>query len=574
RHARRLLQERAAAASQTRSGRAAPRDAPVTPAQQEAARRLHALFKERQEPPVRLRALWALYGIGALEESFLRALLEDENESICAWAVRLLCDQGQPSAAALEQFERLSATVQSPLVRLHLASNLQRLSAPARWPIAEALALREEDADDPNLPLMIWYGVEPLVEDDPARFLRLAGQTRIPLLARHVCRRVVSIPDAASGLAGFVELLATVPAARQAELLAGALEGLEGRRRVSPPAAWSRVHELLQGSDDEAVRERGLQLALIFNDPRALAALRAIALDADASPDPRNRALQSLVASQADEVAPLLLELVDDPATRQVAIRGLAAFNHPATQTHLLERYLRFDPPARLDILQTLASRAPWSMALLDAVETGKIPRSDLTAYTARQMNSLGDPRLKARVLALWGELRTSPGDKTRLIARYKARLTAESLQQGNRSQGRAVFQKLCANCHRLFDAGGTIGPDLTGAQRTSLDYLLQTLVDPSAAVARDYQMQIIETTGGRTITGLIVDESPAAITLQTVNERMVVLKSDIENQAASPASMMPEGMLSQLSNDQIRDLLAYLMGPEQAPLSEPREQP
>jgi putative heme-binding domain-containing protein len=92
-------------------------------------------------------------------------------------------------------------------------------------------------------------------------------------------------------------------------------------------------------------------------------------------------------------------------------------------------------------------------------------------------------------------------------------------MRQADRSAGRALFQKTCANCHKLFDAGGAIGPEITGAQRTNLDYLLENLIDPSAAVARDFQMQIIQTTGGRVITGLVVAESENAVTVQTLNE-------------------------------------------------------
>ena len=85
------------------------------------------------------------------------------------------------------------------------------------------------------------------------------------------------------------------------------------------------------------------------------------------------------------------------------------------------------------------------------------------------------------------------------------------------------MFQKQCANCHRFFDLGGSIGPDITGSQRTNVDYLLENIVDPSAAVARDYRMQIIELIDGRVLTGLVESESDQAVTLLTVNERIVV---------------------------------------------------
>jgi putative heme-binding domain-containing protein len=112
-----------------------------------------------------------------------------------------------------------------------------------------------------------------------------------------------------------------------------------------------------------------------------------------------------------------------------------------------------------------------------------------------------------------------------------------------------------------LFGEGGKIGPDITGAQRTNLDYLLENLVDPSAAVAKDYQMETIATTGGRTITGLVVEESRTAITIQTVNEKLVVPADEIEERATSQVSLMPDGLLEKLTAEQVRDLIGYLSG-------------
>jgi putative heme-binding domain-containing protein len=217
--------------------------------------------------------------------------------------------------------------------------------------------------------------------------------------------------------------------------------------------------------------------------------------------------------------------------------------------------------------LQTLSSRPVWATSLLDAVESQRIPRTDLTAYTARQLRNLGSQQITDRVAALWGEVRATPADKARLIASFKKQLTADSLRQADPSAGRATFQKSCANCHKLFDAGQNVGPEITGAQRKNLDYLLENLVDPSAAVSRDFQMQIIETTSGRIVTGLAVAETENALTIQTVNERIVIPKPEIETRSTSRLSLMPDGMLDKLSLTQVRDLIAYLASPGQVSL-------
>jgi putative heme-binding domain-containing protein len=160
--------------------------------------------------------------------------------------------------------------------------------------------------------------------------------------------------------------------------------------------------------------------------------------------------------------------------------------------------------------------------------------------------------------------VRETPREKTRLIASYRQRLTPAALSAGDRVRGRALFVKLCANCHQLFGEGAAIGPDLTGAQRTNIDYLLLNLVDPSSSISRDFQMEVVETAEGRIVTGLVVGESDHAITVQTPNEKVVLPRAEIDRRVESGVSMMPEGLLQPLAPEEIRDLFAYLMGERQ----------
>ena len=552
RHARRLLQERAARGDEMTN----------------TARQLRALFDRSADIPRKLRALWALQAIGNLDQEFLIAQLTHNSEYVRGWAVRLLGEVPDLSDAAQNALTSLAKTGDSPLVRLHLASLLQRLPPDQAVAIALPLLSRAEDALDPNLPLMLWYAIEPLIARDHGDLTnRALDACQLPLIARCIGRRVASIKDAAVRLDHLVEKLPQLAAEMQGELLSGILEGLAGRRSVPMPAAWTRAFATLQQSTQPDVVNRSLELALIFDDPTAIAAMRRVALDQTAGPARRNQAVHTLVAKRRDDVAPLLLQLTHDPETKRAAIRGLAEFELPETPTVLLQSYAQSDAAARQDVLQTLASRLPWALKLMDAIEANQIPRSDLTAYTARQMVNLGDTRLNERMKMVWGELRTTPAEKAKLIASFKTRLTAESLQKGDRSVGRALFQKTCSSCHRFFDSGGKIGPDITGSQRTNLDYLLQTLIDPSAAVGKDYQVQVIETSAGRVITGFVVSEDQTAITVQTVNEQVVIPVDEVEQRAVSSKSMMPEGMLQTLKIGQVRDLIAYLMGPDQVPL-------
>jgi hypothetical protein len=174
RHARRVLQQRAA------EGRNMAL----------VHRQLQQMYREQRDVTRQLRALWALHVTGGLDDALLLSQLDQADEHLRSWAIRLLCEDQRPPAAALARFRELAQRGDSPLVRLHLASALQRLPLAQRWEIAAALVARADDAHDPNLPLMIWYAVEPLVHEDLERFVALAGTAQIPLVRRHIARRV------------------------------------------------------------------------------------------------------------------------------------------------------------------------------------------------------------------------------------------------------------------------------------------------------------------------------------------------------------------------------------------------
>ncbi len=550
-HARRLLQEYAARGDDL----------------QDVARQLYAMFVGQSDIPKKLRALWALHVIGSLPPEFLQEQLQHPDEYIRGWTVKLLCEPQNPSMAALIRFGEMATSDPSPYVRLQLASALQRLPAAAKWSIAEALVQHGEDSDDDNLPLMIWYGIEPLIHDNSGGLVRLAVQTRIPLVAQHIGRRVASAAKGKTDLEDLVQATSNAATTHRAELLAGVIEGLAGRRSVPMPTAWPASYATLRDSRDSVVLEKSTELALIFDDPTALTLLQTAAADQSENHAARNRAIIALVAKHAANLAPLLLQLVDDPAVQQAAIRGLAEYNDAAIPAKLIATFGQLDSTVRPDAIQTLASRPQWAMQLLNAVAAEQIARSEITAFTARQIYAHDDAALKSRLTTVWGELRSTSADKAKLIASYKKQLSNVSISTADRSSGRAIFKKSCAACHRLFDDGGNIGPNITGSQRTNLDYLLQTIIDPSAAVARDYQMQVIATTSGRVITGVVTDETKTAVTLRTVNESIIVPTSEIDERATSPQSLMPDGLLQNLTVEQVRQLVAYLMSPAQVPL-------
>jgi putative heme-binding domain-containing protein len=383
-----------------------------------------------------------------------------------------------------------------------------------------------------------------------------------------VCATTALAETPPPGLPALVRVLVrTRDPAIHRDVLHGIQEALEGRRHVPMPEGWRAVAHRLTTSSDAEVRQRALALSVLFGDRQALEQMRELLVDRHAVRAVRQQALQVLLEARDPKLVAALQALAADPAMRREAIRALAAYGDKATPQVILRQYASFTADERADAIQALASRPTYASALLDALERGRVRRTDVSAFTVRQILALHDPQISARLTRLWGTIRPASQEKAALMGRYKKYLGSGALVGADPAHGRQLFVKTCASCHRLFGEGGDVGPELTGSQRANLDYILENVLDPSAVVAKDYQMTVIETKDGRVITGIIKAENDKSLTVQTQNEKIIVPKSEIESRTKSPLSMMPEGLWKDLSDEDVRDLVGYLASPHQVPL-------
>jgi len=298
-------------------------------------------------------------------------------------------------------------------------------------------------------------------------------------------------------------------------------------------------------------------ISITFGDPNALKSLRAVLAEGKAPADDRKAALESLLGAKDKELVPVLFALLSDPALRGAAIRALGSYEDPATPSKILAAYSTFQVPERRDAINTLGARKAYAKELLGALQSGAIPKTDLTAASVRQLGDLNEPEIVQWIEKNWGSVRPTPEARLREIAEWKKFFTLS--KDGDPRKGRVLYAKTCMQCHTLFDAGGKVGPELTGANRQELDYLLSNILDPSAVVGKDYQATTIRTKSDRVVTGLLKAEDNNAITLQTENDLLIIPKADIDARKLSEISMMPEGLLANMTKDDARHLLAYL---------------
>jgi putative membrane-bound dehydrogenase-like protein len=551
RHARRILQERA----------------PSLPASFRA--QVLSLYDAQTRIAMKLRLLFTLHAVGGDSRDWLKAQLKDSDEHVRSWAVRWLGEAPEVDWDELVPLlVGLAATDPSPAVRLYLASALQRMPKTLREPLAAALLQHAEDASDHNLPLMLWYGIEPMVAQYPENAIRLAMQSRIPLVRQYISRRLgEEISKDPKSMDNLLAAAGSAGEAAQCDILHGLADALQGWHAVPKPGAWDSLRAGLEKSANRELLGLARQAGAVFGDPWALHQLAQIALDTAAPADDRRAALRQVIDARPANLPKVLEQSLKDRVTAGIAAHGLLLLGDPNIAAWALQQWNNIAPDDRAVLVGLMVSRASSAALLLDAVAHGVVPRSALNAFHARQIGNFNDPALSARLTQVWGEVHSSAADKLQLIARYRSLLTPERLKQAELSRGREVFSRTCAVCHKLYGEGASIGPDLTGGGRANLNYLLENITDPSAIVPADYRVSEVELKDGRDLTALVVAKTDHSLTLQTPTERFTVERGEVINIHQTTISLMPEGLLQGMKDEEICNLIAYLMAPNQVPL-------
>jgi putative membrane-bound dehydrogenase-like protein len=544
RGARQVLQERASRGADMRAAHGA----------------LLKMFAGTQDASRKLRALWALYVTGGAKLEWVRAQLGASDEHLRVWAIRLLVDEQSPPADVVSQFTRMARQDRSGLVVAYLASALQRMPEEQRWPLALALCSRGEFSEDKVLPLMIWYGIEPAVGKTPDRAVELIQQSAIGKVRALAVRRIAaSANDDARARTALGQVLASRDL-NAPDVLQGMSAGFEGQVLVRAPEEWAKVKPQLVNGADEKVRLLAREVDARFGSDESKAALVAAVDDPHQEKSARRRCLDVLVQTKSAALERVLPKLINDPELGPAAMRGMAALDLPGSTELLLKKFTELSQTERQQAIQSLITRPASAAALVDAVQHGKVPKQEIDATAQRQLRSLPDPALQEKVNLLWPQSDTSPDATRQLFARYKKLLTQQNLSQADPSRGHTVFQQTCAICHRLYGEGAQIGPDLTGADRHNLDYLLENILTPSAIVPESYRVSMVSLKDERVLNGIIVSKTPDTVALQTPSEKLTLPMSEVESMRESQLSLMPEGLLDSLKEPQVLDLISYLM--------------
>lgn len=523
----------------------------------EALDQLRQLLSPENEEDQRLRAMWALHQVGAFREAELLPLSQDKAAYIRAWAIQLLCETGKESAAVLNRLAEMAAGDNSPVVRLYLTAALQRLEAKERWAIAKNLLKWEDDAEDPNIPLMLWFAMEEVVAANPEQALAMAKGSKQSMFSQHLARRLVDAEE--------TELLAQAIAqnpSNQTDLLLGMLAGLEGKTGVKEPQAWAALYPKLKRK--ESLAETALQISQYFGNQEAAQEMLAILKDPQQSSESRNRAIRSLAQQKRKELKVELTSLMDQDAFRLSAIQAVANYDDKELGFELLKRYDEFELAEKQAAIQSLASRSSYGWLLSESIKKEHIPKADIPPYIAIQLRRV----VGNGFVEIWGPIDQMASDKEAQYKKYQRLLSENALSQADPQQGRLVYQRSCYACHKMYGEGGNLGPELTGSNRANLSYLLSNVIEPSSEIQDDYRMVVITTQGGRTYSGNVIAENDQQLTMRLAGQADIQLrKSEILSKEVSPKSIMPEGLFQNLTEKEIIDLVAYLRTTQQVAL-------
>jgi len=562
------------------------RDASVVP-------RLRTMALDKGDERLALEGLWALHASAGLDDATAEKLLAHPFEYVRAWTVRLVGDRHKASPAVHAKLLELADHDASPIVRLQLAASAKRLPGAQGLPIVERLLSRDLDEGDERITWTLWWAIEnkaiidsePLLKffANPTAWDNPAKRDNIKRLVRRYaaegsrasygwCLRLLEATpsDQLSSMhehlgLGLAERSRTLPGVGQGGLFEQAAvvsaDATLPNGRTFEPVTQELKRYIAQLWKQEPRDLLSTELALRAEVEDAYAGLKASATDADTSGVNRLAALSLLREFGRDDIIEPMLSLVasDKPDSEKLpALDVLSRFESKSAASALLKTYPRMSTPVRSKIRDVLLYRASSAKVLLEIVDRGELPATEVPIEQLRGIGLFGDNSLDALVRKHWGNVGPgTPEEKLATMRRYNNDLRAGS---GDAAHGKELFTKHCAVCHTLHGEGNKVGPDLTTANRKDRAALLANLVDPSAVIRHEYLNYVVQTGSGQILTGLLAEQDAGGITiLDAKNQRVKLPRDQVESIDESSVSLMPENLLDSLSPQELRDLFGYL---------------
>ncbi len=507
-----------------------------------AVGQLRTLVASAKSDVARVHVLWSLHGLKALTDEVLMKALSDPSPRVVEHAVRL----AEPRLARSPTLvERVAALADHDDVRVKFQAALS-LGATSEPRALDALAtIARRDASD------TWTRLAVLASAGDSADLLFARLANSPAFRAN--ETGVSFLEQLAGVVGarnrtgeIARVLGILAALGQdptlvRRLVLGLGRGMSrsGGHFALSGQSLTPANRLIVHSLDRAALEAANEQA------GEAARLQAIAI-LGCAPLERSR---EVLATLLDPRHPKPLQLA--------ALHALAGYSEPEVAALVLERDRALVPAVRAEVIDTLLSREPWTLALFRAAKDGRADVSQVDP--ARRTMLMKHRNCELAALARDVFSRAAPAsspDKDVLAAFAPAAKMSSDARRGSE-----VFGKLCATCHRVGDRGHSVGPDLTATQFREPDALMTHILEPNRFVPPNYVQYLVSDRSGRVFSGLIASETPSSLTLRRAEgAEDTILRSQIEELASTGKSLMPENFATKLTHQEMADLIAYLL--------------
>lgn len=510
-----------------------------------------------------LELLWALHASsGVNADSAKTILLEHRDPFVRAWTIRILADTHQFNDETALVAKELANKDYSIEVRKQLASSAKRMPSVYALPILSGLLTRDEDASDIHQPLLIWWALEShIAKSDTSSLMQsvLADATawHRPLVVTSILERWMkryAMTGRREDLLSAAKLLAAAPDKSSSELLLkGFEEAFQGRSLAAIPDEMANAIQTSGGGS--------LALRLRQGQPEAIAKSIEMLRQPKTKAAEKQQLIEIFGQIGRADLLPVLLALLKDenePGVSAVILNALQAFDDPSVADAVIDKFDKYSNEVQLAAESLLSSRSGWTLAALRAVEKKQIDAQRFSIASVRKMMLHPQAEVGELIKKHWGDVAgASTAQMMAESARIQEILKAGS---GNPKQGKLQFTAHCGRCHRLFEEGGGIGPDLTPFARNNTERMMANIVNPNLEIREGFENYLVTTADGRVLTGFLADKDQQVVIVRGADgQNAIVPRADIEVMKAIPQSVMPEGTLKPLNDQQLRDLFAYL---------------
>ncbi len=507
-----------------------------------------------------LEAFWAYRLSGGRYLTKTSQLLKNKNPHIRAWTVRYLGDEEQGRNSIAAGLTELAATEPNIEVRCQLACTAKRLPAKHAMPIIASLLRRSEDAGDRYMPLLLWWAIESKCADDSSAVTKMFQDVKLwsqPIVRDHILERVMR-RFAATGSRH--DLLVCAKMLRMAPDEDGAGRLMRGFELAYKGRPLTGLPEELLAAIAKA---GGASLPLRARQLEPAAVAEAMKIVANESADAIKR--QELIEIFGQVPHPPCLSVLlgvvlhgKNATLQKSALVALQGYSDDEIAKKVLAHLPKLSADVRKTAFALLCSRSSWAHQTVKAAGDGSFDAKSVPDHIVNRLVLHGDEHFATTVVKVFG--RRSGLTTEEMKARIAKVASIVESGNGDPYKGKPLYMNSCGKCHILHAEGGQIGPNLTAYKRDDLNSMLLQIVNPSADIREGFEAFVAYTEDGRTATGFMADQDEKVVVLRDIDGQNISLRRDqLDEIVPLGRSIMPEKLLAALSEQQIRDLFAYL---------------